>query len=76
MDIKHSIVGIIAGNESSYRFLGTGFFVAGQLVLTCAHVVGENKSKGDLVFFQFEEHDQICTGQIDFYSPESDLESV
>ncbi len=76
MDIKHSIVGILAKHGSSPKFLGTGFLVEGGFVLTCAHVVGENKKAGDVVLFEFLGYDQVCTGRIDSYSPENDLDIV
>ena len=76
MDIKQSIVGILAEYGSPHKFLGTGFLVEGGFVLTCAHLVNKNKKEGDIVQFKFEGHDQVCTGKIDFYSPENDLDIV
>ncbi len=38
MDIKNSIVGI-RSKITRHKFAGTGFFIIGGLILTCAHVL-------------------------------------
>jgi hypothetical protein len=74
MDIKQNIIGILAGTESSFKFAGTGFFVEGGIILTCAHVVGKDKKRGDAIFFQFEGQDAVRSATIDYYSSEDDLD--
>ena len=50
MDIRSSNVGILA-KSTSHRYAGTGFFVAGGLVLTCAHVIeAASQVNGRFVF--------------------------
>jgi len=74
MDIRSSIVGIFAKTSSRYKFSGTGFFVEGGLILTCAHVAGRDKKPGEQVFFQFEGREAIHTATIEFYSSEEALD--
>ena len=38
MELRNSIVGIVAKSSAAHRFAGTGFFVEGGYLLTCAHV--------------------------------------
>ena len=73
-DIRKSIVGIFAELHSPTKFTGTGFLVEGGFILTCAHVVGRDKTVGDQIFFQFDGQDTVKTAVIDYYSPEEALD--
>lgn len=71
MDIRQSIVGIAAKSSSKYQYSGTGFFVEGGLILTCAHVVDAAQVTDGKVQFRIEEQKQFYDAKVAFKSPES-----
>ena len=72
-DLRKSIVGILAGTQSSYKFNGTGFLVEGGMIFTCAHVVGKDKAVGQLVFFQFDGNEAVLTAKIEYFKDYLDI---
>src|SRR5262245_26090234 len=47
--LRHSVVRIL---DRGYREVGTGFFVQGDLVVTCAHVVREALEQGQVLHIE------------------------
>jgi hypothetical protein len=52
---------------------GCGFFIAPQLVVTCAHVVGRDLEQGTQVELQKWEHDTPLTSKIAAIFPDDDI---
>jgi len=52
LDIRDNIVGIVAKSGSGYKYSGTGFFVAGGLILICVYVVEREGSTLDIEGFK------------------------
>ena len=74
MDIRNSIVGIVAKPSLGKTFSGTGFFVEGGLILTCAHVVDAAQITDGKVQFRIEGQKQFYDAEILFESSETDLD--
>ena len=74
MDIRDSIVGIVAKSSSEKKFSGTGFFVEGGLILTCTHVVNQAQVTDGKVQFRIEGKKQFYDAETIFKSPETDLD--
>lgn len=55
MDLLQGIVGIVAKPSLRYKFSGTGFFVDGEFILTCAHVIEDAEKNQDGYFYFFIE---------------------
>ena len=53
MDIRKGIVGIKSHPESK-KILGTGFFVEGGFILTCAHVLEDYYQLDKTFYFEIE----------------------
>ena len=74
MDIRDSIVGIVAKSGSEYKYSGTGFFVEGGFILTCAHVVDAAQITDGKVQFRIEGKKPFFNAEILFKSPETELD--
>ncbi|MFZ5920131.1 MAG: S1 family peptidase [Chloroflexota bacterium] len=74
MDIRQSILGIVARSGSEHKFAGTGFVVSGGLILTCAHVVDGARQTDDRVQFRVEGRPQFFEAEIAFTSPVIELD--
>jgi S1-C subfamily serine protease len=74
MDIRQSIVGIVAGSGSEHKFAGTGFVVSGGLILTCAHVIDGAQRVDDRVQFRIEGRPQFFEAEAVFTSPITELD--
>jgi len=74
MDIRDSIVGIVAKSGSEHKYSGTGFFVEGGLILTCAHVVDQAQITDGKLQFRIEGKNQFHDAEILYRSPETELD--
>ncbi len=73
-DIRKSIVGIVAKTGSEHKYSGTGFFVEGGLILTCAHVVDAAQVTDGKIQFRIEGQKQFYDAEIIFKSLQSELD--
>jgi len=64
VDIRLSTVGIVAKSSSDNKFSGTGFFIEGGFILTCAHVVNAAQVIDDKVQFLVEGQQQFYDAEI------------
>ena len=74
MDIRDSIVGFVAKPSSEKKYSGTGFFVEGGFILTCAHVVDAAQVIDGKVQFRIEGVKQFYDAEILFKSLETELD--
>jgi Trypsin-like peptidase domain len=74
MDIRDSIAGIVAKSGSEYKYSGTGFFIEGGIILTCAHVVDAAQIIDGRVQIRIEGAKQFYDAKILFKSPEAELD--
>jgi tetratricopeptide (TPR) repeat protein len=73
MDIRNSTVGILA-KGSGPKFAGTGFFVAGGLILTCAHVLDGASVLQDKIPFYLDGNDKRYYADVIFKSEAAELD--
>lgn len=74
VDIRLSTVGIVAKSSSDNKFSGTGFFIEGGFILTCAHVVNTAQVIGDKVQFLIEGQQQFYDAEIVLNDNAKDLD--
>lgn len=74
VDIRLSTVGIVAKSSSDNKFSGTGFFIEGGFILTCAHVVNAAQVIDDKVQFLVEDQQQFYDAEIVLSNNAKDLD--
>ncbi|MFZ5909788.1 MAG: tetratricopeptide repeat protein [Chloroflexota bacterium] len=72
-DIRAGIVGVKSDPRSNL-VLGTGFFVAGGVVLTCAHVIEKYYQPGGKAAFCLKGPDAEFQATVTFFSPKSEYD--
>ena len=71
MDIRRGIVGI-KSHPDSKKILGTGFFVEGGFIITCAHVFEDYYQSGRPIYFELEGQTVVHEAQIILFSQKSE----
>ena len=73
MDIRAGIVGI-KSDPKSKTILGTGFFVPGGLILTCAHVIADYYQPGRGIDCQPEGQESLFKTNVIYFSPRGEYD--
>ncbi len=73
MDICAGIVGI-KSDPKSKTILGTGFFVSGGLILTCAHVIADYYQPGGKIDFQLKGQVAEFKANVIYFSSKSEYD--
>ena len=71
MDIRKGIVGIKSHPESK-KILGTGFFVEGGFILTCAHVLEDYYQPDETFYFEIEGQATNYEARVMLYSSKAE----
>ncbi|MEW6241338.1 MAG: serine protease, partial [Chloroflexota bacterium] len=73
MDIRKGIVGI-KSDPKSKQILGTGFFVSGGIILTCAHVIDDYYQPSRQIDCLLEGETEHFKTNVIFFSPQPEYD--